>query len=76
MKNLNFEIKSGERIGIVGRTEAGKSTLSTALFRLSELKNGKIEISGKDISKLNLKILRNGITIIPQEPMLFSESIR
>ena len=76
LKSLTFEIKGGERIGIVGRTGAGKSTLTSALFRLRELRDGKIIIGGEDISRINLETLRTAITIIPQEPMLFSETIR
>ena len=76
LKNLNFVVHDGEKIGIVGRTGAGKSSLTTALFRLRELRKGKIIFGDKDIQSLNLKTLRKKITIIPQEPMLFSESIR
>lgn len=76
LKNINLEIKSGEKIGIVGRTGAGKSSLTSCLFRLRELRSGKIMIGNKNIGELNLRTLRRGITVIPQEPMLISESIR
>ncbi|KAK9870720.1 hypothetical protein WA026_008289 [Henosepilachna vigintioctopunctata] len=74
LKNLNFEIKPGEKIGIVGRTGAGKSSLISALFRLARI-DGVIEIDGIDVGKVGLTELRSKISIIPQEPTLFSESI-
>lgn len=54
LKNLSFKIESGQKIGICGRTGAGKSTIAMTLSRIIELENGKIEIDGVDISKLNL----------------------
>ncbi|KAK9870715.1 hypothetical protein WA026_008286 [Henosepilachna vigintioctopunctata] len=75
LKNLNIEIEPGQKIGIVGRTGAGKSTLISALFRLAPT-DGTIQIDGVDISKVGLTELRSKISIIPQTPTLFSESVR
>ncbi|WAR09782.1 MRP1-like protein [Mya arenaria] len=63
-------------IGIVGRTGAGKSSLTLALFRLIEPSSGKIIIDGRDVSRLGLADLRSRLTILPQEPVLFSGSLR
>ena len=76
LKNISFSINNNEKIGIVGRTGSGKSTLSLTLFRIIELEKGNIIIDGVDISKIGLKILRSNITIIPQEPILFKGSLR
>lgn len=76
LKNLNFLIKSGEKVGICGRTGAGKSSLMTALYRLSELDQGSIVIDGIDISTLGLNDLRSKLCIIPQDPVLFKGTIR
>ena len=76
LKNLSFKIKNGERIGVVGRTGVGKSTLCLALCRIMEASSGSIRISNTDISHINLEELRRNITIIPQEPTLFKETLR
>ncbi|XP_054155692.1 multidrug resistance-associated protein 1-like [Oppia nitens] len=76
IKGIDISIKSGEMIGIVGRTGAGKSSLTLALFRLIEPAMGRIVIDGIDISQLGLHELRSRLTIIPQEPVLFSGTIR
>ncbi|KAF0769463.1 multidrug resistance-associated protein 4-like isoform X1, partial [Aphis craccivora] len=75
LKDLNIEIRSMEKIGIVGRTGAGKSSFIGALFRLA-LNEGKIIIDGVDIHELVLKDLRSKLSIIPQEPVLFSGTMR
>ncbi|KAL4089621.1 hypothetical protein QTP88_024632 [Uroleucon formosanum] len=75
LKNLNIQIQAMEKIGIVGRTGAGKSSLIGALFRLA-LNEGNIIIDGIEISELGLHDLRSKISIIPQEPVLFSETMR
>lgn len=65
LKGLNFEIKSGLKVGIVGRTGAGKSTLGLTLLRIMEIESGTIKINDVDISKVDLNILRQKVTTIP-----------
>ncbi|KAJ4124263.1 hypothetical protein NW768_009622 [Fusarium equiseti] len=76
LKGLSFKIRHGERIGVVGRTGAGKSSLTLALFRFLEARSGSIAIDGVDISMLKLTDLRSKMSIIPQHPVLFSGTIR
>ena len=76
LKQVNLDIKSGEKVGIVGRTGSGKSSLILSLFRINEASGGCIEIDDHDISHLGLETLRSAITIIPQDPVLFSGSLR
>ena len=76
LKDIDIEIKSGEKVGVVGRTGAGKSTLCLALCRIIEKMEGNIKIDGVDISKVGLADLRERITIIPQEPVLFNNTLR
>ena len=76
LKNITLEIKPGEKIGVVGRTGSGKSTMLLCLFRILEANEGKILIDDIDISKIDLKILRQSLTIIPQEPILLEGNIR
>ena len=76
LKSVSCDIVAGERIGIVGRTGAGKSSLTLALFRLVEGAGGKIMIDNKDTAMVGLHDLRKRITIIPQDPVIFSGSIR
>lgn len=76
LKNLTVSIKKNEKIGICGRTGAGKSTIMIALYRLSELSSGKITIDDVDISKIGLFDLRSKLSIIPQDPVLFLGTIR
>ncbi|KAJ2000070.1 ATP-binding cassette glutathione S-conjugate transporter ycf1 [Coemansia thaxteri] len=76
LNNLSFAISSKEKIGIVGRTGAGKSSLTYALLRLVEADSGSIIIDGIDISTIGLSDLRSRISIIPQDPALFQGTIR
>lgn len=76
LNDLNFKIQPNEKIGICGRTGAGKSSIMTCMFRLNELQQGKIFIDKIDISSLGLRELRSKLSIIPQDPILFSGTIR
>ncbi|KAF5294184.1 hypothetical protein FQR65_LT10895 [Abscondita terminalis] len=75
LKNLSFRIKSNEKVGVVGRTGSGKSSIINAIFQLRNIE-GKITIDDVDISKISLKVLRSRICIIPQEPVLFDDTLR
>ncbi|XP_023687022.1 ATP-binding cassette sub-family C member 3 isoform X2 [Paramormyrops kingsleyae] len=76
LRNLTLSVKGGEKIGIVGRTGAGKSSMTLCLFRLLEAASGEITIDGVKVSEIGLHDLRSKLTIIPQEPVLFSGSLR
>ncbi|CAH8644795.1 unnamed protein product [Schistosoma rodhaini] len=76
LKSINFKVEKGEKLGIVGRTGSGKSSLVLGLFRMLEAAEGKILIDGFDISKIGLHDLRNRLTLIPQDPVLFSGTLR
>jgi ABC-type multidrug transport system fused ATPase/permease subunit len=76
LNGTSFEIKGGEKCGIVGRTGSGKSSIIVALFRLSELSGGSIVIDGQNIAEMGLELLRKSVSIVPQDPVLFATSIR
>ncbi|XP_041776324.1 multidrug resistance-associated protein 1 isoform X5 [Anopheles merus] len=76
LRGISFTVNGGEKVGIVGRTGAGKSSLTLALFRIIESAGGSIVIDGQDISQLGLHALRSRLTIIPQDPVLFSGTLR
>ena len=76
LKGISLEIVGGSKVGIVGRTGAGKSSIINALFRLTVLSGGRIMIDGVDISNFKLNRLRTQISVIPQDPMLFTGTIR
>ncbi|XP_015175309.1 PREDICTED: multidrug resistance-associated protein 1 isoform X6 [Polistes dominula] len=76
LHGLTFTVNGGEKVGIVGRTGAGKSSLTLSLFRILEAASGKIIIDGVDVAKLGLHDLRSKLTIIPQDPVLFSGTLR
>ncbi|XP_006459320.1 hypothetical protein AGABI2DRAFT_66472, partial [Agaricus bisporus var. bisporus H97] len=76
LKGISMDVRAGEKIGIIGRTGAGKSSIMTALYRLVELASGSILIDGVDIAKIGLSDLRNALSIIPQDPLLFSGTLR
>ena len=76
LHKLKFEIGKCEKIGVVGRTGAGKSSLAVCLFRLVEIEEGQILVDGVDISDVQLSTLRSRLAIIPQDPVLFVGTIR
>lgn len=76
LKGISFDVKNNERIGVIGRTGAGKSSLTLALFRFLEARSGKVFIDGIDISTIRLLDLRSRLAIIPQDPVLFSGTVR
>ncbi|XP_069836112.1 ATP-binding cassette sub-family C member 2-like [Dendropsophus ebraccatus] len=76
LHGISCTVDSMEKVGIVGRTGAGKSSLTNCLFRIIEAAGGKIVIDGVDISTIGLHDLRNKLTIIPQDPVLFSGTLR
>jgi ATP-binding cassette subfamily C (CFTR/MRP) protein 4 len=75
LNDLKFTLKSGEKIAVVGRTAAGKTSLISTLLRLYKFK-GKIFFDGVDIATIPLDVLRSNISVVPQEPFLFSGTIR
>lgn len=76
LKDVSFTIAPGSKIGVVGRTGSGKSTIMLTLFRMVEPCSGAIIIDDRDIGTVALNDLRRGVTIIPQEPTMFSGTIR
>ncbi|XP_072595854.1 ATP-binding cassette sub-family C member 2 isoform X2 [Vulpes vulpes] len=76
LRGITCDIRSMEKIGVVGRTGAGKSSLTNGLFRILEAAGGQIIIDGVDIASIGLHDLREKLTIIPQDPILFSGSLR
>ncbi|TFK49961.1 multidrug resistance-associated ABC transporter [Heliocybe sulcata] len=76
LKGISFNVDGGEKVGIVGRTGAGKSSLLQALFRTVELESGKIEVDERDIRKLGLDTLRSRLALVPQDTTLFLGSLR
>ncbi|XP_068923158.1 ATP-binding cassette sub-family C member 2 [Petaurus breviceps papuanus] len=76
LHGITCNIKSMEKVGVVGRTGAGKSSLTNCLFRILEAAGGQITIDGLDIATIGLHDLRNKLTIIPQDPILFTGTLR
>ena len=76
LKGITFTVHPGAKIGIVGRTGAGKSSIMQALFRMVPLSRGKISIDGVPINAIGLHVLRHQMSIIPQSPTLFNGSLR
>jgi ATP-binding cassette subfamily B protein/subfamily B ATP-binding cassette protein MsbA len=75
LENINFEVRPGQIVGVVGPTGAGKTTLVTLLPRFYEPQNGRILLDGRDIKDITLKSLRDQFSIVLQEPLLFSGTI-
>ena len=76
LKNINLEINPGEKIGIIGRTGSGKSSLTLSLFRIIEALEGNIYIDGENIHDVPLKKLRRSLSIVPQEPFLLEGTLK
>ena len=76
LNDLCFTVKPGDKVGICGRTGAGKSTVSMALSRIVEIEGGEILIDGVNISKIDMHALRSSVTVIPQDPTLFTGTLR
>ena len=76
LKGVDFAVRSGERIGVVGRTGAGKSTLSLAAFRMAPIAGGAFEVGGVDVRRVPLAALRDRVGMIPQDAWLFSGTVR
>ncbi|GAA5893310.1 uncharacterized protein JCM6883_007628 [Sporobolomyces salmoneus] len=76
LKGMSLSVGAGERIGVVGRTGAGKSSIMMTLFRIVEVSSGTITIDGIDISKIGLSDLRSRLSIIPQDAVLFNGTLR
>lgn len=76
LKGVSFSVEPNERVGVVGRTGAGKSSLTLALFRFLEARRGAVYIDGLDIGTIKLHDLRSRLAIIPQDPVLFSGTVR
>jgi ABC-type multidrug transport system fused ATPase/permease subunit len=76
LNGLCLSIDKGQKVGLCGRTGAGKSTVALALTRIIEISDGDILIDGVNIRQMNLKELRSKLTVIPQDPVLFSDTLR
>ncbi len=76
LKSVSAQILPGEKVGIVGRTGAGKTSLVSTLLRMAELDEGVIIIDGMDIARIGLDDLRTAVAVIPQDPVLFQGTIR
>jgi ATP-binding cassette, subfamily C (CFTR/MRP), member 1 len=76
LKGISFSIHEGEKIGVVGRTGAGKSSLIVAMYRLAEISHGRIHVDNVDCATIKLNSLRSKMAIIPQEPVMFQGTIR
>ncbi|RLN90226.1 hypothetical protein BBJ28_00021086 [Nothophytophthora sp. Chile5] len=76
LRGVDLDIAAGEKVGICGRTGAGKSSLMVALFRICDFDSGRVLIDDVDITTVNLRELRHSLAIIPQDPVLFSGPLR
>ncbi|KAH9950728.1 multidrug resistance-associated ABC transporter [Amylocystis lapponica] len=76
LKNVSFTVNAGEKVGVVGRTGAGKSSLLQALFRTVNVQSGSIEIDGRNIRDIGLDVLRGRLALVPQDSILFKGTLR
>ncbi|QRW13623.1 ABC transporter transmembrane region [Ceratobasidium sp. AG-Ba] len=76
LHGVSFKLRAREKVGLLGRTGSGKSTLAMSFLRFVEPSEGSIRIDGIDITKISLQDLRSKLTIIPQDPVLFSGTVR
>ncbi|CAJ1389613.1 unnamed protein product [Effrenium voratum] len=77
LRQISFNVLGGQRVGLIGRTGSGKSTMMLALLRLVELSGGRILLDGKDLAQVPLKLLRgHAVAIIPQDPFLFAGTLQ
>ena len=76
LKNINFEVKKGQFVAIIGRTGSGKSTLANLIMRMYDADSGNIEVDGNELKTINLSHYRNQIGFVPQEVFLFSDTIK
>ncbi|KAL4783269.1 P-loop containing nucleoside triphosphate hydrolase protein [Aspergillus varians] len=76
LRNLNFCIRDGERVGVVGRTGAGKSSLALTLLRCLDIRGGEIAVDGVDVGKVKLRDLRSRVGMIAQDPVVFAGTVR
>ena len=76
LKGISFEVPAGKTVAVVGPSGAGKSTISRLLFRFYDLSGGRITIDGQDIAKVTQKSLRQAIGMVPQDTVLFNDTIR
>lgn len=76
LRHVSFTIADAEKVGVVGRTGSGKTTMLMALFRMFKLAKGRILVDSVDISSLPLELVRSSIAIIPQEPVMFKGTVR
>lgn len=76
LKNVSFKVKSGARVGLVGRTGSGKSTIFQSVYRFVDIVGGQILLDGEEIHRIPLKRVRKNLAVIPQDPALFMGSLR
>lgn len=75
LTGLSFKAEAGHKIGVVGRTASGKSTMCLALTRIVEIYGGSVIVDGIEVSKVSLNKVREKITVIPQDPVIFDATI-
>ncbi len=76
LRSVSLRVRPGEKVGVCGRTGAGKSSLALALLRLLEPASGRVRVDGRESGRLGLQRLRGALTTIPQDPVLFTGTLR